>query len=652
MTQTTRSFRHRRLPFARRLLLIALGTGLALPIHALAQAPQAGGRNAAPQGNRPAAPQNQRPAAPQGAAANKNAPAANPNAAAATPPSKIPDIVATVNGESIDKVRLGQECVARYGNQVLENMLNKYLILQACQAQSITISQSDVDAEIARLATKFNLNTQMYLELIEDQRDISPEQYASDIVWPMLALRALSRGMIQVDPQEVNKAFENEFGPAVKVRMIAVQDPKKAAEIHAKVLADPSSFKQMAKQFSEDAPSASVEGLLPPIRRFSGDDMIEKEAFALQPDQVSKVFEVGGMHVMLQCVRHEPATPPNPDQVAAVQLRIRQTLEDEKLQEMAEKMFATLREKSNVVKVFGDPNATAQNPGVAAYINQQPVAMNLLEEECMKRFGVSVLEGEINRKLLEMSLTAAQKTITQADIDQEIARAADYYGFVNQDGTPNVAEWIKNVLNEDGATLELYVRDAVWPTVALKKLVDGTVQVTDEDLKKGFEANYGRRAEVLAIVLSNQRTAHEVWQMARDNPTDAFFGELAAQYSVEPSSRSNYGKVPPIRVNSGQPTLEKVAFGLKPGELSGITEIGNQFVILRSQGFTEPVTKDFNAVKGELYKDLIEKKTRTAMQAHLDKLLGEALIENFLDESKSQVGSKVRQAAAKANIKK
>ena len=570
-----------------KLLLLALGASLAFPVPALAQQPPAGGRATAPQGGRGTVTPAQRTApapAVKPGTGNTAAPAASSQTA--KPSSKIPAVVATVNGESIDRVRLAQECVLRYGNQVLENMLNKYLILQACQAQSIEIKQNDIDAEITRIATKFNLNSQMYLQFIQENRDITPEQYASDIVWPMLALRTLARDKIQIDPQEINKAYENEFGPAVKVRMIAVQDPKRAAELHAKVSADPTTFKQLAKQFSEDAASASVEGLLPPIRRHSGDDLIEKEAFGLQPEQISKVFEVGGMYIMLQCVRHEAATPPSQDQVAAIQLRIRQNLEDEKLQEMAGTLFATLREQSSVVKVLGDPNAIAQNPGVAAYINRQPVAMNLLEEECMVRFGVKVLEGEINRKLLEMALTATQKTVTQADIDMEIARTADHYGFVNQDGTPNVAEWIKNVLDEDGATLELYVRDAIWPTVALKKLVEGTVQVSEDDLKKGFDANYGPRAEILAIVLSNQRTAHEVWQMARDNPTDAFFGELAAQYSVEPSSRSNYGKVPPIRPNSGQPTLEKVAFSLQKGELSGITEIGNQFVILRSQGFT------------------------------------------------------------------
>ena len=60
--------------------------------------------------------------------------------------------------------------------------------------------------------------------------------------------------------------------------------------------------------------------------------------------------------------------------------------------------------------------------------------------------------------------------------------------------------------------MDLYVRDAVWPSVALKKLVDDQVTITEQDIQSGFEANYGERVEVLAIVMQNQRIAQRVWQ--------------------------------------------------------------------------------------------------------------------------------------------
>ncbi len=559
-------------------------------------------------------------------------------------PNLAPKIVATVNGMPISLDDLAAQCKVRFGEDVLEDLVNKTLILQACEAQKIFISQKDIDEEISRTAGKFKLSTAMYLKLIQDERNISPEQYASDVIWPMLALRSLSRGQIKVTPQEIDRAYQSEFGPKVQVRGLFCSDLANITKLQKEATSNPESFKTLAKNHSEDPSSASVEGLLPPIRRFSGDEELEKIAFSLQPNQVSQVFTAGAMHVVLQCVRHlEPTNPPSA-QMKEIQDRIKVEIEDYKLRDTAETVYKSLRDNADVTIVNGNPQLMAQYPGVAAIVKGQAVPMQRFDEACVKRHGVQILEGEINRKLIEGGLAQARFQVTQADIDAEIMRAADYYGYMNQDGSPNVEEWKKSVLAADNITFEMYVHDAIWPSVALKKLVAGKVQVTDEDLRRGFDSNYGPRAEVLACVLSSQRTAQEVWELARNNTTEKFFGELANQYSVEPSSKSNHGKVPPLRRHGGQPNLEKAAFDLKPGDLSGIIEVNGQFVILKSQGLTTPVVKDFNAVKDELYKDILEKKQRMAMDSHLSKMIADAQITNYLTK-KTRLGAAETKAA-------
>jgi parvulin-like peptidyl-prolyl isomerase len=561
--------------------------------------------------------------------------------------AQVPAVVATVNGQTISRDELAKLCLQRSGHEVLENVLNKFLIVQACQAQQVVISQKDVDDEIGRIAEKFNLSTAMYLKLIEDQRDIMAEQYAADVVWPMLALRGLARDKANVSQAEIDKAYQAEFGPKVQVRMLAVDDEVKAHELCKQAKAAPASFKTICKQHSQDPASASVEGLLPPVRRYGGDDPIEKVAFALQADQISDVFAVGEMFICLQCVRMLPGSEPTPQQIAEIQSSIRRDLEDVKLREIAESIFRMLREQSSVVKVFGNVELERQYPGVAAIINRQNLPMKYLEDECMKRFGPTVLDGAIHRRILEDALKGANLSIHATDLDAEVARAAEYFGVLHPDGRPNIEAWMKEVLSEDGATVELYMADVVWPTVALKKMVAGQVTVTEDDFRKGFESNYGPRVEILAIVCSNQKTAQEVWQLARDNPTEQFFGELASQYSVEPSSRSNFGKVPPLRRHGGQPTLEEAAFKLQPGELSGIIESGGQYLIVRSQGMTTPIVTDPEAVRAELTKDLLEKRQRVAMEKHLQNLVSSAQIDNFL-KPKSQLGTAATQASLKA----
>jgi parvulin-like peptidyl-prolyl isomerase len=299
-----------------------------------------------------------------------------------------------------------------------------------------------------------------------------------------------------------------------------------------------------------------------------------------------------------------------------------------------------------VVPVIGNPELERQHAGVAGFINGQAVSKDHLASQCIARHGRPILRGEIDRLLLTMELKAANKTIIQPDIDAEVARAADLAGFIKPDGSADSAAWLNKIMQDEGVTLDLYIDDAVWPSVALKKLVEDSVTVTDEDLQKGFESNFGPRAEVLAIVLSNQRTAQEVFAKARLNANEQSFGELAAQYSVEPVSRSNFGKIPPLRKHGGRPALEQVAFSLQPGEVSGVVAWGEQFAIMFKQGETKPIVTDFQAVRGEVHKEILEKKLRTAMQSRLSALQAAAQIDNFL-EGTAQAGD-VKTASATA----
>lgn len=560
------------------------------------------------------------------------------------PLERVPKVVALVNGQTITRDRLAQECMKRYGTIVLDNLLNKQLILQACQAKGIQITQQDVNDEIGRVSNKVGLTVKLFLEALEQERDIKPEQYASEIVWPMLALRALAADKIQVNTDEVEQVLQSEYGPKVQVRMIAVTQQEKANQIHAAATAAPETFRRLAKEHSEDAASAAVDGLLPPIRKHSGDDQLERIAFQLKPNEISHVFQIGELHIILQCVRHLDAAFPNAQMLPMIRERITEQLRDQRLGEAADGIFQTLQANSEVVTILGNADMEQKYPGVAAYINRQPFPMTYLAAECITRHGREILRGEISRLLLNTKLAEQSKTVTQEDIDREIARAADMAGYLRSDGSPDVAAWLKSIMEEEGATLELYVSDAVWPSVALKKLVEDSVEITNEDLQKGFEANFGPRAEVLAIVLSNQRTAQDVFAEARKNLTEQSFGELAAKYSVEPISRSNYGKIPPVRKFGGNPTLEDTAFSLLPGEMSGVLAWGDQYALLYKQGETKPIVQEFEAVREELSKEIYEKKLRVAMSDYLDRMLKDAQIDNML-EGTSQTGSAMQASA-------
>jgi parvulin-like peptidyl-prolyl isomerase len=592
---------------------------------------------------------------PQKAAPKKGA-AAKAKAAPAADEPKAPDlaelkVMAVVNGHEIARQELANECLRRYGKDVLESMLNKHLILDACKRQGVTITQKDVDDEIRSMAEKFGLSLSNWLALLKEERNITPEQYAADIVWPMLALKSLVKDETEPTQEELEKAWETEFGAKVEARMIAVKQKEKADQLRALVAAQPEEFARLAKDNSEDY-SAAAYGVIPPIRKNVGDPEIEKAVFKLKPGEISPVIFAAEQYLIFKCEKQIPPAELPPEAVQAASERVAQRLRDAKMRAASAELFRKLQDECQVQNVMNDPELSAKLPGVAATVNGKQIPMHQLAEECLKRHGKEVLEGEINRHVLTQELVRRKLEVTQTDIDKEIARAAENYGFVKRDGSnqPDIDKWMEHVMEQGAASPDLYIRDAVWPTMALKKLVAKKVSVTGEDLRKGFEANYGERVEVLAIVLGNQRDANKVFEMARGAPTDREFGDLAEEYSIEPVSRANKGKVPPIRMHGGQPTLEEAAFNLKPGELSGIIVSGDRYILLRCLGRTKPIVQEFEDVKDELHKDIHEKKLRMAMAEEFDRLKEGAQIDNFL-EGTSQPGAKAeKQAAARPRV--
>ena len=553
-------------------------------------------------------------------------------------------VMAVVNGQQITRSDLARETARRFGETVIENMINNQLILEQCKAQGIQVSAEDIHAELERRAQKFRMSTDAYIELIARERGIDESKLRNEVVWTELALRRLASSQIEVSAEEVEAQMNAEFGPKVQVRAIAVESGDKAKRVLAAARANPEQFSRLAIDYSVDPNSASVGGLLPPLRRNMGEPVLEEAAFALQVGQISPVLQVADQFIILKCERHYPASELGEEQAVMMRQRIREELRESHLGDAAARLFQTMQDQAEIINVINDPERSKQMPGVAAMANGRQITMTEVSEECLKRFGRDVLKSEINRQLIMQRLGQEGATVSDEDLQFEIGRAAAEFGYLKEDGSPDMQRWIATVTQNDSAKIEIYVQDEVWPTVAMKKIVAKQVQVTDDDMQKGFEANFGPRVQALAIVLQDQRTAQRVWEMAKANQTEEYFGELAHQYSIEPASRANYGEVPPIQLHGGRPVLEDEAFRLKPGEISGLIPLGKNWVLLWCKGRTTPVVEEFDAVKDELYRDILEKKLRIAMAEEFERLTTTSQIDNFLEGS-SQPGEAAVRAA-------
>jgi parvulin-like peptidyl-prolyl isomerase len=547
--------------------------------------------------------------------------------AAATPSKEsIPATAALVNGAEIPREQLIAECVARYGDSVLETLINHRIIEQACQKTGMVVTPADVDAEIETMAARFQVPKDQWIELIGRERGISESQYRKEIVWPMLALRQLAHSQIEPTDDEIRQEFERQFGPAVKARIIVARTQQDAEKVRALAIAAPEDFGGLARQHSVDVTSASANGWVQPIRRHTGVPEFEQAAFSLSEGQVSPVVRVADQFIIIKCEGQLPAAGV---ELAEAREQIAAVIRDQKSRQASGEVFRSLQQASQVEKILGNPQLQAARPGLAATINGTAISSDALAETCLERHGLEVTEILITRALIDQALTQQRLTITQADIDEEIAYGATALGFLTDDGTPDTKAWLEHVTQQQEVPIRHYLEDIVRPTVALKKLV-GPATISQEDLEKAFQATFGPRARCRMIVLDSQKRAQEVWQLARQNLNSEYFGDLAERYSVDQATRALRGEVPPIQRYGGQPALEREAFSLSQGELSGVVQVADRFLVLFGEGFTEPVDVDFRDVRSELERDIQDKKQRIAMAEYFTRLRQGSAIDNFV----------------------
>ncbi|MCH2131266.1 MAG: peptidylprolyl isomerase [Pirellulaceae bacterium] len=561
------------------------------------------------------------------------------------------NVVAVINGKPFSHNDLARECLKRHGTEVLENLVNKAILLQECERLKVRITREEVEQEIDSMATKFGLPKARWLEMLQQERGITSLQYRADIIWPTLALRRLGVETMVISDEALQQSYESHYGPKVHVRMISVSQQEKAQRIHDQLRENPELFARLAMDESEDSNSAAYGGVVPPIRRHMGNPELESVAFALKPGEISQLLFVANQFIILKCEKHLEAIEVSRQDLPVITARLEEKIRREKERSVATDTFERLQKEAQPQIFFNDPKLRKEHPGVAAIVGGQPIKVNQLANACVQRHGTEILDIEINRRLLQQELRQHKLVINQSDIDTEIRRAARAFGITTPDGSADIERWLTMVIEEEEVTKPIYISDVVWPTVALKKLVSHKVTVSEEDLKKGFQANYGERVECLAIVLTDQRLATQVHQKAKKTDSTENFGHLASVYSIEPVSRNNHGRIPPIARYSGQPHVEKIAFSLQSGEISPVIASRDRFIILRCVGRTKPITKQLTAVRELLYEDLLEKKIRIEMAQHFDLVREKAQIDNYLAKT-SQSGREQPSRRATAATKR
>jgi foldase protein PrsA len=253
-----------------------------------------------------------------------------------------------INGELITREVLAKECLEQFGAKVLESVINRTIIQQACAEKGVTVTDNEVTAEVNRISKKVSLPIDQWYKMILAERGLTPMQYHRDVIWPLLALRKLAGTKVDITDKMFKEAYYDNYGPRVKAKMIVVDNSRRGQELAEKLQADPDKFEEFARDFSVEPNSKSLGGSIPPIRRYSGaHEELRNTAFRMKKEgEISPLIQVGPAAYAI--LKYEGRTEPvdhNPEDVKA---ELYEELHEREVQMLVAATFDELKKKARV----------------------------------------------------------------------------------------------------------------------------------------------------------------------------------------------------------------------------------------------------------------------------------------------------------------
>jgi parvulin-like peptidyl-prolyl isomerase len=288
------------------------------------------------------------------------------------------------------------------------------------------------------------------------------------------------------------------------------------------------------------------------------------------------------------------------------------------------------------------PVAIPVNPSdPIAIVNGEVITRAQVSDETIARHGKEILDALIARKLIDQDLKRKKLEVTAAEIDQEIDDVAQRLAGVGRQA------WLMSLEKEKGISPLTYAHEIIYPTIALRKLASGQVQVTEQDMNDAFEAHFGARLYCRIISVAREREAIDIWEKLKNNPGG--FEALAKERSTDTATRGLGGLLSePIARHAFPRTVSDAAFlqlvdgdpkdtdpthKPKDGDISGVIQINQTaWVIIKREQIDPAKNFDRNdpTLKAQLYQQMYDAKIKDEMTKVFNRLTADAEIDNRL----------------------
>lgn len=217
--------------------------------------------------------------------------------------------VAVIHGNiPITREEFGEYLIARHSDK-LELLVNKRIIDLACKQRGIEVTAGEVEAALAEDLKGLHVNQKEFVSQVLKRYNKSLFEWKEDVIRPKLALSKLCRDRVKVTDQDLQDAFQAYYGEKVECRLILFpkEEEKIAMSKYGELRSSDEAFDHMARQQASPTLAGSGGKIQPIGHKTTGNPDLEKEAFSLQPGEVSRLVETPQGLALLKCVKRLPS---------------------------------------------------------------------------------------------------------------------------------------------------------------------------------------------------------------------------------------------------------------------------------------------------------------------------------------------------------
>lgn len=250
--------------------------------------------------------------------------------------------------------------------------------------------------------------------------------------------------------------------------------------------------------------------------------------------------------------------------------------------------------------------------------------------------GRAVLNNMIENQLVRQAFAKTGLEVTQKDIhDAVVAR----FGSV---------EAYKQALSRAGVDQKTYFEELLTPQIMVQKLATWDVKLDDASLQAYYKANesrYGTAEQVSfrIIVVTDAEAAAKVMEALKAGKD---FGEVAKEFSADPSAKETGGLAEDVGVDMLPPQLAGALANLKAGERTELLEAPGAQFVMKLEARTPAQVPPFAEVKEQLKKDALAAATTPQALAAVRQKLRETAKVTVFPPDLASVGEEFGKPAA------